>query len=349
MKTNTQPTTHTTHEKKITPQFFFLTIGVIITLLVSSISLVNLLFASLDKLFPDILAGAYQYGYMVQDFETIRTSLSVLIIFFPTFLILSYSLHKISHKQISLYNAILRKWSLYAILFLSVLACVIDLAVLVRYFVSGEITIRFILKVIIVLCVSSISFYFYFKQLKGSSTKTHTYVLLCIASIFVMVAIAIGFFVMGSPAQQRKLQLDQRRIDDLANIQNQVLEFWRQKSRLPERIEELVDPLNQQQNLPRDPEFNRGASYEYKKIGELQFELCATFALPIPQGIRRSNKEDVSYSSSDKPIMAEAPVFESMFGGQTNESWDHQAGRTCFARIIDPELYPPLKNNEIKL
>ncbi len=345
MKTNAQSTGHTIHEKKITPQFFFLTIGVIITLLVSSIALVNLFFASLDKLFPDILTGVYQYGYMIQDFETIRTSLSVLIIFFPTFLILSYSLQKLTEKKISLYNAILRKWSLYTVLFLSVLVCVIDLAVLVRYFVSGEITIRFILKVIIVMCVSSISFYFYFKQLKESNTKNDVYILLCIANILVILAIAIGFFVMGSPAEQRKLQLDQRRIEDLINIQNQVLEFWRQKSRLPERTEELLNPLNQQQTFPRDPEFNRGASYEYKKMSELQFELCATFALPIPQGVRQRNNGSVSYPVYNKNTIENVHIFESTFAGQANESWDHDAGRTCFVRIIDPELYPPVKNN----
>ena len=28
-------------------------------------------------------------------------------------------------------------------------------------------------------------------------------------------------------------------------------------------------------------------------------------------------------------------------GGGMNESWDHEAGRVCFERTIDKDLYPP--------
>ncbi len=28
-------------------------------------------------------------------------------------------------------------------------------------------------------------------------------------------------------------------------------------------------------------------------------------------------------------------------GGGGGESWDHEAGHTCFSRTIDPEIYPP--------
>ena len=29
------------------------------------------------------------------------------------------------------------------------------------------------------------------------------------------------------------------------------------------------------------------------------------------------------------------------YPGGVNESWDHQAGRTCFERTIDKDIYPP--------
>ena len=42
-------------------------------------------------------------------------------------------------------------------------------------------------------------------------------------------------------------------------------------------------------SLPVDPEFEKGNIYEYFAKDKLEFELYATFALPIPKGWREYN------------------------------------------------------------
>ena len=119
-------------------------------------------------------------------------------------------------------------------------------------------------------------------------------------------------------------KLDAERVGHLQMIQSQIVFFWQQKGRLPTTLDELVDPISGFAP-PVDPQTE--APYEYTTQGSLAFELCATFALP-------SASEYSRY------------VFESVGPGGVPETWAHDAGRACFDRVIDPDLYgkPPLKN-----
>ena len=72
------------------------------------------------------------------------------------------------------------------------------------------------------------------------------------------------------------------------------------------------------------------ANYEYsiKDSATLSFELCATFSQPS-----QSNQQAISNMTF--PV-AGVP-------GSYNQNWNHAAGRVCFERTIDKQLYPPLK------
>ncbi len=333
------PTIHMEHnlttDKKLTPQFFFVTLGMFIALLVTSISVVQLLFGALDKLLPDVLNSVYTYGYQSYNYNTIRTTIATLIIFFPVYLALSYYFNKLATEKIlTYYNAVLKKWVLYIILFAAVLTTMIDLSVLIRYFVSGEITTRFIWKVVAILLVSGTIFAYYYLKLKNKASKGISYVFVVLGVIYVVISVVLGFSVIGSPKTQRQLQFDQRRIDDLSNIQSQILSFYQQKKRLPERMDELVDPLQSYVSLPKDPEFMRGATYQYTRENDTTFKLCATFSLPLPKDFQPLYTDKYQVAQMDIAVSS-APV-----GGFTEESWDHQAGYSCFTRTIDPQRYP---------
>jgi hypothetical protein len=76
--------------------------------------------------------------------------------------------------------------------------------------------------------------------------------------------------------------------------------------------------------VPNDPQTNQ--SYEYNIINaeNLTFELCATF-----------NKEGSDIYGETKPMSIYTQT------GFASENWQHIAGRTCFERTIDKQLYPP--------
>lgn len=331
---------------RLTPRFFFISLGVIVTLITSVSSFLILFFDVLNKKFPDALNSVYQYGYNSYNFETIRASLATLIIFFPVFIFISYLWIKESRQEIGHINRTLRKWMIYLILFLASLLIIIDLVTLVRYFVSGEITTRFILKVLGALVTGGLIDFYYSLKMKNvnfNSKKSKKWGFVCfvVSIIFVSGLIVGSFFVIGSPAKQRAWRLDERRVSDLQNIQYQIINYWQHKEKLPINLSELSDPIINY-SLPVDPEFEEGRVYEYIPKDTLSFELCASFSLDMPKGWQEGNYVNVSgpiFSTSETKM----DISRSAYPGGVNDSWNHKSGRTCFLRTIDKEIYPPIE------
>lgn len=335
-------------KQTLTPKFFFISLGVLVTLVTSVSSFLILFFETLNKKFPDSLNGTYLYGYNSYNFETIRAALATLIIFFPVFLILTYLWSRELNKDIGRINEIIHKWMVYLILFLASLVIIIDLVTLVRYFVSGEITNRFIFKVIGTLIVAGLVDFYYFLKMKNNK-KFKKFELLCgiISIIFVIGLIVGSFSVMGSPAKQRAWRLDERRINDLQGMEWQIINYWQQKEKLPETLADLSNPVSSYM-IPVEPEFEKGRIYEYLPSvneGELSFELCATFSAEMPKGWQENSYDRMSSGSSSvsKNDIAVYGIYP--YGG-TNNSWDHGVGRTCFTRIIDKDFYPPFEKEK---
>lgn len=344
---NTDNTLHTTHPHQMTPQYFFLTLGTLIALFTVSISFMNLIFETLNLAFPDVLSATYQFGYNSYNYEGIRTTLATVIIFFPIYLALSYFWAKESKQDLTTYNSTLRKWALFVILFLVVLTVAVDLVTLVRYFISGELTTRFLLKVGSVFLIAITLFGYYFKELKKDTLLflRVQFLFPVIATLFVLVGVIYSFSVIGTPSSQRAFRLDQKRIEDLQNIQSQIITYWQQREVLPMSLGDLIDPLNSWQVIPKDPEFQKNINYEYVKKGDLEFILCATFSKPIPQGWQENSmRYPVPVGVYDKEASVSSIAGMPGYSGSQNESWNHEAGRTCFTRKIDPQIYPPFNN-----
>lgn len=327
---------------KLSIGFVFLSLGLLISLITSVISFLNLVFESLNKKFPDVLNSSYTYGYDSFQYENLRSALATLIIFFPVFLIVHYFWDKQIKKGLGHFDKIIRKWMLYIVLFLSSLVIVIDLVTLVRYFVAGEITNRFIYKVLVTLIVALFVGSYYILELLE---KKKVFVFKVGISAFikslvlVILAIYFGFCVMGSPKNQRLLRLDERKVNDLQTIQYQVINYWQQKTTLPKNLEALVNPLSGFY-LPVSPEIDKGITYEYKVIDEkkLSFALCTTFNLATKKGWVEGNNGGVIPLSGKDIATSSYP-----YPGGVNESWAHEAGYTCFERSIDKDIYPPFE------
>lgn len=333
----------TTIKPSLTPKFFFVSLGVIVTLITSVSSFLLLFFATLEKKFPDVLNSTYQYGYNTATFDSIRGPLATLIIVFPIFLILAYFWAKLSKGELGRVDSIIHKWMIYLILFLASIVIIVDLVTLVRYFVAGEITNRFIYKVIGTLVTALIvGKYFYISEFwhgKEIIKKLNKIINPIASVILVILVIVYSFIIMGSPAKQRLLRLDDRRVSDLQSIQYQVINYWQQKEKLPTSLSDLSNPISSF-SIPVDPEFEKGKVYEYIPKDKLSFELCATFSLDMPKGWQEYN-----YGRGIIPMVSEKDIAVSSYPyrGGANESWDHKIGRTCFTRTIDKDIYPPFK------
>lgn len=326
---------------RMTPKDFFLQVGIMVALYVSAVSLINLLFQTINYAFPDKLA------YYGDPYSTgIRWAIASLIIIFPLFLVLSRLAARGFAQEPGKRELAIRKWLIYLTLFVAGIAVIVDLIALVNTFLSGEITMRFALKVLTMLVVAGGIFGYFIYDLRQRDAAARKDVFFAwVAVAAVIASIAWGFAIMGSPGAARERRFDDRRVSDLQNIQWKIINFWQQKARIPDALSELEDPISGWR-APADPESDR--VYEYVRSGEKAFELCGVFSRSTIGEQDRLKGRGEFGGTPRTPIAM--PIYDGYngSGGKKPESWEHNAGRHCFPRFIDPELYPPNPDRPIK-
>lgn len=304
-----------------TPKDFFLNLGWLVALYGSIISLINLLFETINREFPDAVNGMYYYAGSYSS--AIRWSIACIIVFFPVYIILTKYIRKIIVIDPSKKELWVRKWFVYLTLFLGSVTMLVDLITLINIFLGGELTTRFILKVIAIIVVIGIAFGYYIYDLRKEGMSNKVGKIFAWTSVILVIASLVwAFMVIGSPANERARRFDEQRVSDLQNIQYQILNYWQTKGVLPTEINQLADSFSGFV-VPKDPEFNSDINkdgYTYLAKDKKVFELCANF-----------NLANNSNANSNKT----APVEFNL-----NDYWQHSTGRTCFERTIDETRYP---------
>ena len=305
-----------------TPRDVFLHLLAIAALYISAISFATLLFQYVNYWVPDPLQP-FHAG------DAIRWALATLLILFPVHALTVRYIHRDMERTPAKREFRLRKWLLYLTLFLAAVTLITDLVALIYNFLAGELTLRFILKIVAIALVAGGVFIYYWWELRRReivvSAREKT-VLWSIVAL-VMIMIVVGFFVVGSPFKQRDIKFDQRRVNDLQNIQWQIVNYWQQKQKLPAELSDLNDAISGYIS-PVDPV--AGVAYEYRVTGTTSFELCGTF--------QRTSDEDINMRSGKYSVPV---VYPEAPASAPDNNWQHDMGRVCFSRTIDPDLYPP--------
>lgn len=310
-------------DKKTGPRDVFTHLLAIIFLYVTVLTFGSLIFILVDRFFPDPLVS-WSSGDISSQ---LRWPLAVLTIIFPLYLWLTYYLQKDILRIPEKRELKTRKWLLYFTLFLTTIAIVVDLVTLLYNFLNGELTLNFILKVLAVFAIAASVFAYYLWTLRKdipACRHPRMRVFVFLEILLVSAFIIFGFYVNGLPQSERLRRFDARRESDLAIIQNEIVVYWQAKRSLPAKLDDLRNDITGFAP-PSDP--ITGSAYEYRVTGTLSFELCATFETS-------SGDQDL-----DKSRMPAAPFMGGLYDG----NWRHDAGRVCFMRTIDPDLYPPLK------
>lgn len=294
---------------KSTPKDVFSHLLAFVALYASAVTLMTLLFQYINIWFPD----PFNY-YYTSVLNTIRYSASFLVVMYPVYLGMSWLINRDFVQDPARREIRVRKWLIYLTLFVSALTVIGDLITLIYNFLGGDFTVKFFLKVLVVLVVASAVFGYYILELRGKTKNLKT--LAWVVSIIVLAIVVGGFFIVGSPAKQRSLKFDEQRVNDLQMIQNQTINYWQQKGTLPTQLSDLVDSISGF-SAPVDPQ--TGQAYEYNVKSALSFELCGNFNLPS-QG-----DEGLKYRAV--PMSYPGP-----------DNWQHAAGLVCFDRVIDPQL-----------
>lgn len=306
------------------PRDVFLYLLSIVTLVASAASFGVLVFQYINVYFPDLIND--YYFSPASYYGSIRQALATLIVIFPVYIWVSRFLKKDIQENPEKRDLKIRKWLLYLTVFVAALVVIGDLVALINTFLEGELTTRFILKVLTIFFIAGSVFSHYYFELHEFRAKpkkgldgmsVYAWVVISV----LVVAIVFGFFVAGSPQNQRTLRFDERRTRDLSSLQSQIINYWQKKNELPQNLDQLANDILGIV-IPKDP--RTGVAYEYTKLDNLKFELCAVFETS-------SLDQNIGGPKHAVPMMYPYP------GGEV-ETWKHNAERTCFQRTIDPDL-----------
>jgi len=314
---------------KVTPKDFFLWAGAMVALYFSIGSFIALSFEYIERL----VGTSAVIGYDPYS-GAISFAIASLIVLFPVYLVLTRMLNEDIRQNPEKKELWVRRWVVFLTIFAAAIGLIVDLVILLNAFLSGEeLTVAFLLKVITVFILFSGVFYYYLNDIRGvwERNEKKSKMIGMIVTAILVISIIAGFFIMGSPATQRKLRNDNQRINDLQGIQSQVTNYYQTTEKIPATLEDLKDPLVGGY-VQVDPE--TGESYEYKATGDLTFELCATFSLPLPE-FDASKADPSDWQVRDLK--------------QKAEDWAHEEGRTCFDRTIDPERLVPFLKEPIMI
>lgn len=297
-----------------TARNFVLQLGSLISLYVSLSALIAVVFSVINITYPDAANGSYQF---TDAQNGIRFGIAMLFVFFPTYLALTRAVNNIRRKETGTYLT-LTKWLVYLSLLIGGGILLGDLVAVILTYLNGEITTRFILKALTLCFVIGTAFYYYILDARSywNGHEQHSLYFAAGASVIVIAALVLGFFHSDTPAKTRDMRLDEQQVNDLSNIQYRVEDSYRVNGALPQDIKSLFVGIE-----PVSAPAGRDA-YEYKVLGDMKYQLCATFAYPsTPDGSRTTALKEPA-----------APATSPVENPYNN--WDHGAGKTCFTREV---------------
>jgi len=183
---------------KTTPKDFFLHLGAVVALYASAIALINLCFSIVNYYNPDALASYFSAS-------SIAWPVSMLVVLIPVLYVLEWLIGRDLIKSPEKREIWIRRWRIYLTLFLAGATIVGDLITLINTYLNGEVTSRFIYKILIVLVIAGVIFAYYLlaRAVESLKAKNWRKALAWLGIAVVLIAIVGGFVIVGSPAKQR--------------------------------------------------------------------------------------------------------------------------------------------------
>jgi len=133
------------------------------TLYVSAYQLGDLLFELINRAFPDPAAPAWRFR---NPDESIRWSVASLLVAFPIFLAMSRFVAHTLGRDPTKRSSKVRRWLTYLTLFIAAVVLIANGITLVYNALGGELTTRFLLKVLTTALIAGAIFGYYLRDLR---------------------------------------------------------------------------------------------------------------------------------------------------------------------------------------
>ncbi|HTM49152.1 MAG TPA: DUF5671 domain-containing protein [Bryobacteraceae bacterium] len=223
----------------------------------------SMLFEFINHWFPDAVSRSYVYDLR----RAVTWQMACVVVAFPIYLLVMRTILREAAGQPEKLESGVRKWLTYLALLGTAGAMICDLIWFLDYFLTGELTARFMLKAATVMLIAGGVFAYYIGWLKGSRPRGRVFGIGSTAAVVITLCIGLG--VAGTPAAQRRLEADIRRADDLRSLSYAVKAWHDLHGGLPGSLGEL--------NAARIADPETGRAYGYQAKSAAGYELCADF------------------------------------------------------------------------
>jgi hypothetical protein len=241
-----------------------------------------LLFALIEAKLPDPATLTDDWRRQAERFG-ISINVALVLIAFPVFLFVSRLVGKEVRADPERLESPVRKWLTYIALLIAAAIVIGDVATALAFFLRGDLTLRFVMKALVLLVLAGGILVYYLHGLR--STPENPAPAWTGAPLGAAVAIALtlvvmaGFWMLGTPAHQRELSLDERRVQDLRGIATHIHLRWVRagvgERALPAALLELRPAPGGGRLVMHDPA--TGRPYTYRVRSESKYQLCASF------------------------------------------------------------------------
>ncbi|HTU47170.1 MAG TPA: DUF5671 domain-containing protein [Bryobacteraceae bacterium] len=285
------------------------------TLATWSTALGSMLFRFIDRRFPDPVSR----DHLLSMRSEVTWQMASIAVAFPIFLLVTRTILREAQNSPERLQSGVRKWLTYIALLVTAGAMICDLIWFLDYFLNGELTSRFVLKALTVMIICGAIFIYYIGSLRWdrntdvATAKRRSFKFGLVSCAAVVAAFCIGLGVAGTPSQQRHIEADRQRVEDLKAIANSIhFRYLRAKTdktvtSLPARLSDIPG-RTANRSFILDPETQ--APYVYRPKSESTYEMCAAFSSPSEPG-----------------------------RFQVTDFWYHGEGETCFT--LDASQQPP--------
>ncbi len=241
----------------------------------------SMLFQFIDRWIPDPVTRDQVYAVRT----AVTWQMASLAVAFPIFLLVMRTILREARDRPERLQSGVRKWLTYLALLLTAGAMICDLIWFLDYFLTGELTSRFVLKALTVMLLCGAVFVYYLGSLHWDRDTGVSYAAKRSATFgigaaaVVVAAFSLGLGIAGTPAVQRGMEADHRRVQDLRAI-TWAVRSWhirpgKSAEPLPGALPELIGKgITRSQTA--DPE--TGRLYEYRVKAGTVYELCAVFS-----------------------------------------------------------------------
>lgn len=146
----------------------FLYLTLFTTLYLSAYHLGSLLFRLIEQAWPDPADNEFM---LMQLDSSMRWSTASVIIAFPVFLFLAHYLGKELARSPAKRLSAVRRWLTYLTLFLAAVVLIVDMITLVNNVLGGELSFRFLLKVVVAALIAGTIFGYYLWDLRSEEKE----------------------------------------------------------------------------------------------------------------------------------------------------------------------------------